>query len=247
MAYRNIDTQFLKSPFVRGLKAPLKLLYIHIMCDCTGAGIWTEDFEIASIYTGEKLTKKDFETHFVNQNKAIDLGCGKYFFPDFIQHQYPKGLSRNNPAQKNFIKELEKYKLVDDNLNVVITGVQKGLQSPLEASHVTVTVNVPVNVRKGGMGEKQKKEIPTIEEFMHVAKTNQLFKPSLEYSLIAKYNAWLDAGWKDGNGKEIKNWKSKLNVVFPYLKEVATTNNDKLSSNRSVVNSVLNNIITNEH
>lgn len=40
----------------------------------------------------------------------------------------------------------------------------------------------------------------------------------LEFSLKAKYKSWVEAGWKDGNGKSIKNWKTKISNVIPYLK-----------------------------
>jgi hypothetical protein len=128
MAKRFIDTGFFKSPFVRFLKAPLKSLYLYIICDCDGAGIWVKDLEIASAYVGEKITEKDFDV-FVKSNKAIDLNNGKYFFPDFIEHQYPQGLSEKNPAQKNFINELKKYDLIDSEMNIK-KGASKHLESP---------------------------------------------------------------------------------------------------------------------
>ncbi len=140
MANRYIDTGFYKSPFVRGLKGSLKSLYSFIICDCTGAGIWNKDLQIASAYIDFNITEKDFEI-FIQKGKAVDLGNGKFFFPDFLEHQYPKGLSEKNPAQTNFILELKKYKLIDDNL--------KTLQRPLNGSMVMVkeTVMVPEQVK----------------------------------------------------------------------------------------------------
>jgi len=128
MAKRFIDTSFYKSPFVRGLKGSLKGLYCFIICDCDGAGIWSMDLEIAGVYVGFQFTKKEFEDAFVLSGKAIDLNNGKYFFPDFLEHQYPKGLSENNPAQNNVISDLKKYSLIDDSL--------KPLQRPLNGSKV---------------------------------------------------------------------------------------------------------------
>ena len=83
MALRNIDTNFFKSPKVRGLKAPLKTLYLFIICDCSGAGIWIKDLEVASMYTGLKISETEFK-EFLSKVESIDLGDGKYFFPDFI-------------------------------------------------------------------------------------------------------------------------------------------------------------------
>jgi len=129
MAKRFIDTGFYKSPFVRGLKGALKGLYSFIICDCDGSGIWSKDLPIASAYIGFEITDKDFEI-FVKSGKAIDLKNGKYFFPDFIEHQYPQGLQEKNPAHKNFISELKKYNLIDKNFNIK-KGAFEGLQSPL--------------------------------------------------------------------------------------------------------------------
>lgn len=136
MAKRYLETTFFKSPFVRGLKAPLKGLYMYIICDCNGSGIWIADFDVASIYMGQKIIEQEFIESFVNKGKCIDLKDGKYFFPDFIEHQYPAGLSETNPAHKNFIIELKKYSLINDNLEV--------LDRPFEGSYIGSNVYVKV-------------------------------------------------------------------------------------------------------
>ena len=138
MAKRFIDTGFFKSPFVRSLQAPTKLLYTFIICDCDGAGMWPKDLEVASLYCGVKITDANWKV-FLDSGKAIDLKDGKYFFPDFIEHQYPKGLQEKNPAHKNFIELLRKYDLVDENLLIKIDP-PKGLQSPSKGSKVKVMV-----------------------------------------------------------------------------------------------------------
>jgi len=129
MANRFFDTNYYKSPFVRRLKGSLKSLYSFIICDCDGAGIWNLDLDAASLYTGFEISLEEFETHFVKTGKAVDIGKNKYFFPDFIEHQYPQGLQAKNPAQKNFIATLKKFGLVDENL-ILKKGAKEGLQSP---------------------------------------------------------------------------------------------------------------------
>ena len=74
---------------------------------------------------------------------------------------------------------------------------------------------------------KKPGKTPTIEEFMAHAKTLSPYTPEYDFSIIAKYNQWVDAGWKDGYNKPIKNWKSKLMNVFPHLKKIAITNNEQ--------------------
>lgn len=61
--------------------------------------------------------------------------------------------------------------------------------------------------------------IPTEEEFMSYYKS-ELSKqfPGLEFNIKAKYETWVDDGWKDGFGKKITNWKLKLKSTIPHLK-----------------------------
>jgi hypothetical protein len=87
--------------------------------------------QAATLYTGFEQTVQEFENHFVITGKAYPLGRNKYFFPDFIEHQYPKGLNQQNPAHKNFISILKKYDLLDQQLKVVLRGASKGLPSPI--------------------------------------------------------------------------------------------------------------------
>lgn len=136
MANRFLDTNYYKSRFVRSLKGPLKSLYSFIICDCDGSGIWNFDLESAAMFTGFTFTFKDFELNFVQKGKAIDLGGEKYFFPDFIEHQYPGGLQANNKAHKNFIANLKKFGLLDDDLKLIKIKKEAPLEEPLKASQV---------------------------------------------------------------------------------------------------------------
>jgi hypothetical protein len=45
-------------------------------------------------------------------------------------------------------------------------------------------------------------------------------KPGYRYPIEAKYNQWVEAGWVDGHGKKIKNWKTKLANTIPFLKPI---------------------------
>jgi len=136
MPKRFIDTGFFKSPFVRGLEGSLKSLYTFIICDCEASGIWVKDLDVATVYTGFKFTDEQFHKHFVETGKAVDLGNGKYFFPDFIEHQYPKGLSEKNIAHNNIIPILLSLNLLDESL--------KPLKRPFEGSKVMVKVKEEV-------------------------------------------------------------------------------------------------------
>lgn len=161
MAKRYLETGYYKSPFVRGLKGPLKALYNFIICDCDPAGIWAKDLTIASTYIGFEVTEKDFEV-FLKAGKAWDLKNGKIFFPDFIEHQYPNGLSDTNPANKKALNELRKYNLVDDNLKVVSSPLYGTSEVPKKGTMVEVKVEVGVNV------EEEVKQNFEFEEFWNL-------------------------------------------------------------------------------
>lgn len=133
MANRFLDTNYYKSRFVRSLKGPLKSLYSFIICDCDGAGIWNLDLDAASMYTGFVISHEEFNENFVKKGKAVDLGGERYFFPDFIEHQYPKGLQDNNKAHKNFIQTLKKFNLLDEQLHVKKHQVSEKIPSPFQA------------------------------------------------------------------------------------------------------------------
>src|SRR6478736_1965094 len=125
MALRNIDTNFFKSQFVRGLAHNTRMLYVYIICECSSSGIWVKDLPAASLYTGSEISDFDFENAFVRSGKAIEIVSGKYFFKDFIYHQYPKGLNANNTAHKNVISELMGYGLLNQDLSVKTLGDEK--------------------------------------------------------------------------------------------------------------------------
>ena len=66
-------------------------------------------------------------------------------------------------------------------------------------------------------------KIPAYEDFLTYAKEQ---KPKVDETLVKlKYDSWVINDWKDGNGKKIVNWKSKVNNTLPYISE--KNNNSK--------------------
>ena len=62
-----------------------------------------------------------------------------------------------------------------------------------------------------------------------------------EFSLKAKYQTWVDAGWNDGYGKKIKVWKTKIKNTLPHLKKTYKSNSEppksgSLHSNQDFIN-----------
>ncbi len=74
------------------------------------------------------------------------------------------------------------------------------------------------------------KYIPDFDEFKKYALENN---PSIDVqALELKYKAWVENKWKDGNGKKIINWKSKLLNTIPYLKSENNIGNNQRSVKR---------------
>jgi hypothetical protein len=229
MAKRFLDTSFYKSPFVRGLQGAYKGLYLFIICDCEGSGIWAADFEAASLYIGFKIDKNGFEKGFVENGKAIDLKNGKYFIPDFIEHQYPGGLSNNNIAHKNFIIELNKYQLLDENL--------KPLNSPFVGSKVMVKVEDKVKEQDRGVGKGKGKTVfvpPTLEE------VEVFFESKGHSKTYAKkvFEHYELGNWHDTYGNPVKAWKQKMNTNWVGKAEPTNMNHVKPTNGTPAPNRV---------
>lgn len=85
-------------------------------------------------------------------------------------------------------------------------------------------VNEDVNVNKDIKGvETQKIKYPSLVEFLEYAKTLKPYSKNLEFAIEAKYNAWNEAGWVDGFGNKIKNWKTKLQNTITKLSPTKET------------------------
>ena len=78
---------------------------------------------------------------------------------------------------------------------------------------------------------RNKVNIPSEQEFLVYGSTifKQLGKEAepFEFALKAKYNSWIDNGWKNGHGKPIKNWKNNLNNTIPHIKGIYNGKSNK--------------------
>lgn len=88
------------------------------------------------------------------------------------------------------------------------------------ATVLTVNDNVNVNVNV----ISKDINIPTWDLFLSYGKEKE---PSVKISALKhKYDAWVVNGWKNGNDKPIKNWKSALLQTLAYIeKEQKQKNN----------------------
>lgn len=93
-----------------------------------------------------------------------------------------------------------------------------GLRNESELKPIRIKEEEKKNKNK----RKEEVNIPTEFDFLDFCKSflNGKYEP-LEFSLKAKFESWVLNGWKDGNGKNILNWKSKIKNTVPYLKPMA--------------------------
>jgi len=101
-----------------------------------------------------------------------------------------------------------------------ITGYESKTKQPLlppTEPPCQAPTEPPCQQEKGKGKEKGKLGIPTLEEFGKFALGKE---PTLnKIHVKAKYEAWIENGWKNGNGKEILNWKSTLINTIPYMQK----------------------------
>lgn len=73
------------------------------------------------------------------------------------------------------------------------------------------------NITKERITKETTQSTPEFEEFKNFAVTH---KSTIDLNALKlKYNSWVENGWKNGNNKPIKNWKSTLLNTIPYIKE----------------------------
>lgn len=101
------------------------------------------------------------------------------------------------PQSKQVVKQLDEqlsthiYKLITDNYELIEDNLESWINN-------------------------SKNSLPSKEEFVTYALEK---KSSLDVESVGmKYDSWVENGWKNGNDKPIKNWKSSLNNTIPYLK-----------------------------
>ena len=110
-------------------------------------------------------------------------------------------------STKITICNYDAYQIVQQTNNKPVTNEQQTSNKP-----VTTDKNV-----KKDKELKENKEIPEFIEFKDYA-LNKKRDVNIE-ALRLKYDSWVENGWKDGNDKQIKNWKSKLLNTIPHLPE----------------------------
>ncbi len=163
------------------------------------------------------VTDCEFES---DDNTHIHKNQGGVDNSDGVLTKMSRGIDEN---VKGGIDENVKYNNKENNNKLnMFKGADKKSANPKNNESENTEQPMP---ERGG------RKIPTLEEFLANAKEVLGAKfPEYKFSSEAKYQAWKDAGWKDGFGKPIKNWKSKFNSTVPHLKPFSSESSQTITS-----------------
>ncbi len=174
-------------------------MYFFAIEHCNRLG-WKQKFGFPSTMVMEAIGVKSYNTYINTLKDLVDFGFIKMI--ERSKNQY----SSNIIALSNFNKANDKA--LDKALIKHVTKQSESTVQSIDSIDKQRTINKE---------QLTKNNIPAYSDFKNFA----LIKKSTidELSLKLKYESWTENGWKDGNNKPIKNWKSKLLNTIPYLKE----------------------------
>ena len=155
MPRRFTDTDKWKKKWFYDLSPEYKALWGYLTDNCTHAGIWEVNWDLASSCVGTRFNPKKIETVFQKQFIPLD-GGRRWFLVDFISFQYPKGLNPGNNAHKGVIPILQHYHLLNPDLSISIPGKENyGSKEDQGWPKPGAQVMVMDMVKKGGLGGKR--------------------------------------------------------------------------------------------
>ena len=185
---RFTETQKWEDPWFRKLRPEMKLLWQWLCDRCDNAGVIEPDVELASFQIGYQYP---MDTLLEFGGRIVNLPCGKWFIPKFIEFQYGK-LSEECKAHKPIYLSLQKHG---------IERVSIGYEYPLRKG-------IGKGNGKGLLEEEEEvgeKARGTRAEFAAFAMANGLLESDGEFL----HDHFLESGWKRGKDP-IKNWKASF-------------------------------------
>lgn len=174
-------------------------LFLFIVEHCNRLG-WKEKFGLPTTMTKDAIGIRSYNTYIQTLNDLVDFGL--IILIERSKNQYSSNIVAISNNDKALNKALDKAFIKHDT---------KQGESTIQS---TDSINKPIT-------NKQNTIIPLYTDFLNYAIEQ---KPKVNKSLVKlKYDSWIVNDWKDGNGKPIKNWKSKLNNTLPFISEQETT------------------------
>lgn len=212
MAKRFTDTQIWEKEWFMALNPRLKCLWRYLTERCDQSGVWEPNWQLASIYIGEKVSQVDL----VAFGKHIEiLESGKVFIPDFINFQYGR-LSESSPAHNPVFRAIEKNRLSNRLFNRV-SNTLKEKEKEKEEDKEEEIVSDKAKIEKAVFSDMEFMEALQMthkgknfkqafsECYIHHSNSREPPRSVGEWK--QKFNSWL-IRWKPENGAT-KN-RSKL-------------------------------------
>ena len=166
-------------------------LYFFIIEHCNRLG-WKEKFGLPTTMAKEAIGIRSYNTYINTLNDLVQFGFVKLI--EKSKNQY----SSNIIALSNFDKAHDK-------------ALDKAL-----IKHGTKQRESTDSINK--QETKEQIYIPEFTEFLQFAieQISNINKDEVKL----KYESWKVNNWKDGNNKQIKNWKTKLLNTLPYISKI---------------------------
>jgi len=212
---RSVNTKFWDDSFIQELNPSEKLLFLYLLTNplTNILGIYEISIRRISFDTGlnKEIISKGLE-RFEKVQKAFYID-EFVILPNFLKNQKLNanmkiGVSKIFNELPNNLKE----RLLEND-KTTVSNDSKGFEVVLNSLlkyeiEIEKEIESEIEIESGN-------NIPTLKEFTNYALENE--KDLNIKKVELKYKAWKENGWKDGNGKKIQNWKTKLLNTIPYL------------------------------
>lgn len=184
-------------------------IYFFAIERCNRMG-WKEKFSLPTDMTMEANGIKSYKTYKKALDEIINFG--------FINmHQESK-----NQWTSNVIALVKNTKAIAEaDTKATTKALEKAMPKQIQSTdNLNASIIKQVNNITSKHIYSEVQIYPTFENFKNFAfsQTEKINSQKLKL----KYEAWKENGWKDGNDKPIKNWKTKLLHTLPYLVEENT-------------------------
>lgn len=127
---------------------------------------------------------------------------------------YPLEISETEKVQN----QSENSLTTEKELQILITKNVKTPDFPTKNNTEIPKQNDEIPQKNSEESSLKSIENPSLEEFVHYAKTLDNYENSLDSKIKEKYDFWTKNDWKNNSGRPITNWKSSLKSALPYLK-----------------------------
>lgn len=110
MSKRFVDTELWDKKWYMTLSPKLKCLAKYVRDKCDLAGIWDCNYQLASVYIGEKVTEEELLA--IDNGKQFEkITDEKVYCTGFIEFQYGQSLNEQSPIHKKVMDILDKYRI----------------------------------------------------------------------------------------------------------------------------------------